>query len=520
MDIQKEQRDLTAALQRARVEPRSLNAHNVLQLQHRIGNQAVRRLLTERDQRRPANKGKGTPQVTIGPPSKDIQQNSKKASSYFRYPITSCIQRDLFYTQAFIANDPLWNASQFFEWVMQATDDEMFKAFKSGQYASDPDTHLSVSTIQLGKGAQFGHTGLIVVPASGDKPVVLEAMTDNDWSRVTPKSKIELAIQINIDKLGEAAVATPGAKLGVNEVFNTLVHELTLHAGPYFDVVQMIRAGNYTSGGDLAGVVRQGLQPGQRLAGTTQHQQLVEGTNPQYEKAVKKATELLPEMEKFAKNQGWDLNQYLRDVQLDRHTEEIALLNRRQESQVAELTAQVETTANNLTVETLGAARQALDKYKVALDAYAKRLSEIASVYNHEGLNRKVIHYATSANAIHEQLSARVTAMEDQLRQLEQRRLEQQQQEWLAYQTHLQQQQEWLAYQAHLQQQQWAQYQAALQQQWVSYYNSMNYPTVEKWHVYELHRILKIGKAEAYNLLTHPDDQIRLAAWKFLPQNH
>jgi hypothetical protein len=110
--------------------------------------------------------------------------------------------------------------------------------------------------------------------------------------------------------------------------------------------------------------------------------------------------------------------------------------------------------------------------------------------------------------------------MEDQLRQLEQRRLEQQQQEWLAYQTHLQQQQEWLAYQAHLQQQQWAQYQAALQQQWVSYYNSMNYPTVEKWHVYELHRILKIGKAEAYNLLTHPDDQIRLAAWKFLPQNH
>jgi Domain of unknown function (DUF4157) len=230
------------------------------------------------------------------------------------------IQRKTLYSEGFTDNDELMKVDQVLDAVMKDAGNEFFAAIGGDTYG--PGTQLYLDVCNRGPEGRFGDTLLILVLDGELKSP--KVMTEHDWTLVKPDTGIQLKIQVNVDKLGTLSQVTPGAKVGKNEVLNTLIHEFTLHAEPYRAVIEAIRGGKI-SGPELGAWVTAQLGPQGALNGKTQHEQLVAGTSASHTAATASAEKMLGYLKG---HEDWSVGQFQQDVVLDRDTETLAYIRR------------------------------------------------------------------------------------------------------------------------------------------------------------------------------------------------
>jgi hypothetical protein len=230
------------------------------------------------------------------------------------------IQRKTLYGDAFLENDELMKVDQVLDAVMKDAGNTFFAAIGGDAYG--PGTQLYLNAVKAGAEGRFGDT-LMILMLDGQLKTP-KTMTEQDWALVKPDTGIQIKIEVNVDKLGTPSQVTPGAKLGKNEVLNTLIHEFTLHAEPYRVVIEAIRGGKML-GPELGAWVSAHLGPQGTLNGDAQHGQLVAGTSAPHTAATASAEKMVGFLDG---HEDWSVGQFKQDVALDRDTEALAYIRR------------------------------------------------------------------------------------------------------------------------------------------------------------------------------------------------
>lgn len=167
-------------------------------------------------------------------------------------------------------------------------------------------------------GGAFGKTNVLV--SIDDKFYRVEELTEKGMDKVNAKTEVMIRVMLNTAKIGKALGGGGKDKtVGINEIANTLAHEVSLHAAKFQSIGEEIQKG--TTGAALDKFLTDGLAKGAAFDDEVAHMELLTGKNTEYEELQKTVVALI---EKDPKD-GLDSKRYQRDMARDRAAQAMAL---------------------------------------------------------------------------------------------------------------------------------------------------------------------------------------------------
>jgi len=188
----------------------------------------------------------------------------------------------------------------------------------------------------------------------------VKQLTEKGLAKVNAKTEVMIRVMLNTAKIGKALGGGGKDKtVGINEIVNTLAHEVSLHAARFLSIGEEIQKG--TTGAALDKFLTDGLAKGAAFDDEMAHLELLTGKNTEYEELQKTVVALI---EKDPKD-GLDSRRYQRDIARDRAAQAMAMRLTRIEQEASALHARI--------VESF---HQAAAKQTVDYDALEKDIAE------------------------------------------------------------------------------------------------------------------------------------------------